>query len=73
MIKNYKEFSKFENEFISKEKIDIEENFFIVEEMYKEAVALGILPLKDPLEDIEEDINFAKILNSVSKLNSKNS
>ena len=70
MIKNYNEFSEFENELMSKEKVDIKQNFYIVEEMYKEAIFLGALPLKDPLEDIEVDINLAKILNSVSKVNS---
>jgi hypothetical protein len=35
--------------------------------MWKEAVALGAFPPKDPLEGIEVDINIAKILNSCSK------
>ena len=69
MIKNYKEFKKFEDQFISNEKIDIEKNFLIVGEMYKEAVALNIFPLKDPLDDIEIDIRTAKVINSVSDSN----
>lgn len=69
MIKNYKKFKEFEDGFISKEKADIEKNFLIVEEMYKEAVALNIFPLKDPLDDIEIDIKIAKVVNSVSKIN----
>ena len=66
MIKNYKKFEKFENDLISREKLSIEQNFFIMDEMYKEAACLGIFPLKNPLEDIEDDIRLAKILNSVS-------
>ena len=69
MIKNYKKYKKFEDQFISNEKIDIEKNFLIVEEMYKEAVALNIFPLKDPLDDIEIDIRTAKVINSVSDSN----
>lgn len=65
MIKNYKGFSKFENEILSKEKVDIKRNFFIVEEMYKEARQMGAIPSKNPLDDIEVDIKLAKILNSV--------
>ena len=70
MIRNYKNFEDFENELISKEEADIKKNFFIVEELYKEAVELGAFPLKNPLEDIDTDIRVAKILNSVSKANS---
>ena len=69
MIKNYKKYKKFEDQFISNEKIDIEKNFLIVEEMYKEAVALDVFPLKDPLDDIEIDIRTAKVINSVSDSN----
>lgn len=73
MIRNYKTYRKFEDELISKDKVDLAENFFIVEEMYKEAVELGAFPVKNPLEDIEDDIKLAKILNSVSEINSKDS
>ena len=66
MIKNYKKFEEFENDLISKERLSIERNFFIMDEMYKEAAYFGIFPLKNPLEDIEDDIRLAKILNSVS-------
>jgi hypothetical protein len=34
--------------------------------MYKEAVTLGVLPLKDPLEGIEIKIKIAKAINSVT-------
>ena len=66
MIKNPDKFQKFENDLIRKEKVDIQRNFQIYEAMYKEAVALGALPLKDPLEGIETKIKIAKVINSVS-------
>ena len=69
MIQNYKKFKKFEDQFISKEEIDIEKNFLLVGEMYKEAVILNIFPLKNPLEDIEAAIKTAKVINSVSDPN----
>ena len=70
MIKNYKKFKEFEDKLISQDKANMEKNFLIVEELYKEAVELGAFPLKDPLDDIDVDIKLAKILNSVSKINS---
>ena len=69
MIENYKKFKKFEDELISKEKPDVEKNFLIVDEMYKEAVKLGVFPLKTPLEDLDVDIKLAKILNGIPKTN----
>ncbi len=39
----------------------------IVDALYKEAVTLGALPLKDPLEGIDIAIKIARVVNSVSK------
>ena len=66
MIKNPEIIRKFENDLIRNEKVDIQKNFQIYEAMYKEAVALGVFPLEDPLEGIEIDIKIAKVVNSVS-------
>ena len=71
MIKNREKLQKFENEIIGKEKVDILRNFRLVDAMYKEAVSLGIFPLKDPLADIEIDIKIAKVVNRVSKTREK--
>ncbi len=62
-----KEFQKFEKELLKKEKVDIMKNFQIVEALYHEAVSLGIIPLKDPLDGLETDIKIAKIINSTKK------
>jgi len=56
MIKNARTVQKFEQEIIRSEKVDILENFRLVEAMYNEAVLLGVLPLK-----------IARVVNSVSK------
>lgn len=67
MIINYQKLKKFENELIKKEKTDIIRNFQIVDSLYNEAVALNIIPLKNPLDGIEIDIKIAKMVNGVSK------
>ena len=59
------EFQKFEMEFVRKEKVDIVRNFQIVNALYNEAVTLGIIPLKNPLDGIEVDLKIAKVVNSV--------
>jgi len=61
------EFQRFEIETLRNEKLDIKKKFKIVEALYKEAVALGVFPLKDSLEGLEVDIRIAKGINSVSK------
>ena len=61
------EFQRFEIEILRNEKLEIKKKFKIVEALYKEAVALGVFPLKDSLEGLEVDIRIAKGINSVSK------
>lgn len=67
MIKDKKYLQEFEKEIIRSKKADIANNLRIVEALYKEAVSLGVFPLKDPLEGIEVDIKIAKVINSVSE------
>lgn len=62
-----REFDKFEREWIKKEPVDLEKNFQILSALYKEARALGLFPLKNPLEGIELDLKIARVVNSVSK------
>ena len=66
MIKRVRELEAFERELIAGERVDVERNFRLVEAMYDEAVALGALPPKDPLEGIEVDIRVARVVNAVS-------
>ncbi len=66
MIKNPDLLQKFEDEFTQQEKTDFLKNIRLVDAMYREAVSLGIIPLKDPLDGIEIDIKIAEVINSVS-------
>ena len=66
MVKNREKLQKFENELIRRKKADVLKNFRLVDAMYKEAVSLGIFPMKDALEGLEVDMKIAKVINSVS-------
>ena len=60
--------SDLEKEFMKNEgKLTYEQSVRLFTHMWNEAVTLGVLPLKDPLEGIEVDIKIAKVLNSCSK------
>jgi hypothetical protein len=62
-----KEFREFETAFLKKEKVDFKRNLRIVEALHREAVALGVIPLKDPLEGLDVDLRVAEVVNCVSK------
>jgi len=64
-VRKRSELQKFELDFLRKEKVDIVRNLHIVEGLYKEAVTLGIIPLKNPLDGIEVDLKIAEVVNSV--------
>ena len=66
MIKN-NELKQFEMEFMRKGKLDVVRNFKIEEALYQEAISLGIIPLKNPLDGLEVDIKIARTINRVSK------
>lgn len=67
MIRNTGMFGKFDIHCVRTEHLSYERSLKLFEGMWNEAVALGVLPLKDPLEGIEVDIGVAKILNSCLK------
>lgn len=56
---------KFELNLLRKEKVDYGRNFHIVDALYNEGLALGTLPLRNPLDGIEVDLRIAKVVNSV--------
>lgn len=68
MIKNIRVLEEFERKETKKEKPDYLKSLRIFEALWNEGVNLGVLPLKDPLEDIETDIRIARILNSQRKI-----
>jgi hypothetical protein len=65
MVKDRKLLEEFNKKQIQSEKPDYFRALAIFEEMWKEGILLGVLPLKDPLEGIEVDIRIAGILNHV--------
>ena len=65
MIKNKKLLEQFERGFKKREKPDYQQNMKIFEGMYKEALYLNAIPLKDPLDGLEVDIKIARVINSV--------
>lgn len=71
MIANPKEFQKFEKDLGRKSKTDVAKNFRIVEALYREAVALGVFPLKNRLEGLEIDIKIARMVNGILKVPNK--
>ena len=73
MIRNSKIVQKFEEELIKKEKVNLIKNFQIMDAMYKEARALGVIPLKDPLNGWGIDAKIAMVVNYVQKTSKKNS
>lgn len=50
---------------IRQHKANYRENLKIAEALYREALALGVLPPKNPLEGIEVKIRLAKVLNAL--------
>ncbi len=50
--------------------LDYKHALNIFSELWKEAVSLGVMPPRDPMEGIETDIRVARILNSCSKSSS---
>jgi hypothetical protein len=67
VIKNYKIVQKFEEELIKKEKVNIIKNFQIMDVMYKEARALGVILLEGPLNGWGIDAKIALVVNYVQK------
>ncbi len=62
MIKDVEYLEAFEDALISSHKPDLLTNLKIYEAMWEEAKALGIFPLKDPYDGIEDDIRLAAVL-----------
>lgn len=67
MITNPEIIKKFEDNFIKKERLSYQQSLDIVESLWAEGVALGILPPKEYSSGIDIDIRIASILNSCSE------
>ena len=63
MIRDADTLRRFEKDLIRKEpQRSFLESLHLYEAMWKEAVALGVLPLSDPWDGIEADIELARVL-----------
>ncbi len=60
-------YQAFESELLRREQLTLEQKFRMLDALHAEAVALGALPLRDPLEGIEVDIRIARVVNHVSR------
>ena len=68
MVRDGETLRRFEEDLIRREpQRSYQESLQIYEAMWKEAVALGVLPLSNPLEGIEADIELARVLNCLKK------
>lgn len=65
MIKHSGLLEQFEREEMKRENLDYRSALKIFQGMWLEGMALGVLPLNDPLEGIEVDIRIARMLNHV--------
>jgi hypothetical protein len=67
MVKYCEKLQAFEAARIRAEKVDVEQNLRILDALYEEALMLGAMPPKDPLEGIEVKIRVAKTVNNVQR------
>ena len=65
MIRDAKLLHGFEKEQTRNEKLTHAEALALFDAMWREGLALGVLPLEDSLEGIEVDARLARILNHV--------
>ena len=66
MVRDVDTLRRFEDDLIRREpQRSFREALKLYEAMWKEAVTLGILPLSDPLDGIEADIELARVLNAL--------
>jgi hypothetical protein len=64
MIREAHTLKRFEDDIVKKSsQPSFREAIQLFESMWKEGMTLGILPLSDPLEGIEVDIEIARVLN----------
>jgi hypothetical protein len=58
---------EFEDNYTRRNKPDVLHNLRLLDSLYKEAKALSVFPIQDPLSGLEIDIKIAKVVNSVPK------
>lgn len=63
VITNRHIWEEWQNEFYRREPPRFETNMRLMEAMLEEAVELGVLPSREPLEGVETKIRLARVLN----------
>ena len=64
MVRDAKTLRRVEEDLIRREaQRSFRESLRLYEAMWKEGITLGVLPLSDPLDGIEADIELARVLN----------
>lgn len=63
MLRNPSVLDAFDKSLIRRQPVDYRQNVLVYEALYREARALGIFPLKDPLDGIDVDLHLARVLN----------
>ncbi len=63
MIRDIAMLNRWENDYRRREPVNFLENLRLYEALYAEACALGLFPLKDPLEGLPLKIQMARALN----------
>ena len=64
MIKNPDEVRRFEEQYLRKENLSVQQRFAILDGLYELAVRFGHFKQEDIMEGIENDIWLAKALNT---------
>ena len=67
MLRDKRLMEDFEREFVSSQKLSFAQASRLFESMWQEAVRLGVLPPRDPMEGIEKAVRIAKALSSCSR------
>jgi len=67
MIKNLEKWREFEKELCAVEPIDVARNFAHMEALYEEALALGVLPARDPLEGLDLKLRIVRTIHRVQR------
>lgn len=64
MVRDANTLRSLEEDFMRREpQRSFRESLQLYEAMWKEGVSLGVLPLSDPLDGIEVDVELARVLN----------
>jgi hypothetical protein len=63
MIRDVSKWQAWERDYIRDTPPDFARNLAIADAMYEQAKALGIFPMADPLEGIEDCIRLARLIN----------